>query len=83
MRQLLERAGYELPTDIMSVRLVHLTDETYRKELMIVYIEDLATTGHTSAQLMDGDKSVLAWDGIRNDVLRRAQKRIRISDWRR
>ena len=67
----------------MSVRLVHLTDETYRKELMIVYIEDLAATGHTSTQLMDGDKPVLAWDGIRNDFLRRAQKRIRISDWRR
>jgi hypothetical protein len=83
VRQLLERAGYELPTDIMSVRLVHLTDETYRKELMIVYIEDLAATGYTSAQLMDGDTPVLAWEGIRNDFLRRAQKRIRISDWRR
>ena len=83
VRKLLERAGYELPTDIMSVRLVHLTDETYRKELMIVYIEDLATTGHTSAQLMDGDTPVLAWEGIRNDFLRRAQKRIRISDWRK
>ena len=83
VRHLLERAGYELPADIMSVRLVHLTDETYRKELMIVYIEDLAATGHTSAQLMDGDKPVLAWEGIRSDFLRRAQKRIRISDWRR
>jgi hypothetical protein len=50
-RQMLARAGYELPAERMSVRLVHLLDETRRKELMIIYAEDLALSGYTAAQL--------------------------------
>ena len=36
-RQMLARAGYKLPAERMSVRLVHLLDESRRKELMIIY----------------------------------------------
>jgi hypothetical protein len=36
---MLERAGYELPPHMMNVRLVHLLDDTRRKELMFIYAE--------------------------------------------
>ena len=43
--------GYKVPADMMSVRLVHLLDDQKRKELMIIYSEDLAATGLTAAEL--------------------------------
>lgn len=39
VRQLLARAGYQLPPHLMNVRLVHLLDDTRRKELMFIYAE--------------------------------------------
>ena len=36
---------------MMDVRLVHLLDAEKRKELMIIYGEDLASTGFTAADL--------------------------------
>jgi hypothetical protein len=38
----------------MSVRLVHLLDEEKRKELMFIYSEDVASTGHTASELRSG-----------------------------
>jgi len=76
---MLERAGYKLPAHSMNVRLVHLLDETRRKELMFIYVEDLASTGYTSEQLMDGDKPRPEWEAIRKELVERAMKRIRLS----
>lgn len=52
---LIRAKGYQLPTEVNSVRLVHLPDAEKRKELMIIYSEDLAASGY---QLVD-----LAKDG--------------------
>ncbi len=43
--------GYTMPAGMMYVRLVHLLDDQKRKELMIIYGEDLAPTGLTVADL--------------------------------
>ena len=43
--------GYRMPEAMMYVRLVHLLDKETRKELMIIYGEDLAPTGFTAADL--------------------------------
>jgi hypothetical protein len=37
--------------EIMMQRLVHLTDDAKRNELMIIYMEDLSETGLTAADL--------------------------------
>ena len=46
---LVHAAGYVLPARMGTVRLVHLLDERKRKELMIIYAEDLAADGHWPA----------------------------------
>ncbi len=53
-RQFLASKGYSFPKDFAYARLVHLTDETRRKELMIIFIEDLAPQGLTAADLAEG-----------------------------
>ncbi|MDH3523001.1 MAG: hypothetical protein OES32_05380 [Acidobacteriota bacterium] len=53
-RQLLAGKGYVLPHDFAYARLVYLTDESRRKELMIIFIDDLASRGWTAAALQEG-----------------------------
>ena len=79
VRAMVERAGYKMPAHAMNVRLVHLLDETRRKELMIIYAEDLAPTGYTSEQLMDGNQTRPEWEALKKDMLERAKKRIKLS----
>jgi hypothetical protein len=54
---LIRARGFKLPEELNSVRLVHLPDAEKRKELMIIYSEDLAPTGYTIAELEDGGKA--------------------------
>jgi hypothetical protein len=51
VRALIQAKGYQLPPELMNVRLVHLPDENKRRELMIIYAEDLTATGFTAAEL--------------------------------
>ncbi len=53
-RQFLAGRGYELPNDFAYARLVYLTDESRRKELMIIFIDDLAPRGLSAAALGEG-----------------------------
>jgi len=53
-RQLLASNGYVFPNDFAYARLVYLTDESRQKELMIIFIDDLALHGSTAAELRDG-----------------------------
>src|SRR5438552_11088651 len=57
---LIRARGYHMPDGMMYVRLVHLLDEQKRKELMIIYGEDVAQSGLTAAELQqrtDGPRS--------------------------
>ena len=58
----------------MYVRLVHLLDEQKRKELMIIYGEDLAPTGFTAADLKKGGKAYDQWPVSENGLVKRAKK---------
>jgi hypothetical protein len=53
IRQLLDSKGFEYPLLFAYARLVHLTDDTHRKELMIIMLEDLSKQGFTAAELED------------------------------
>ena len=77
-RQMLARAGYKLPAERMSVRLVHLLDESRRKELMVIYAEDLAPSGYTAAQLLDGKEPRAEWKAIERGLVERAMKRVKL-----
>ena len=73
---LLASHGYRRD-DLMSVRLVHL-DPTRRKELMIIYSENLAPTGYTALQLKDGGNNHDhgKWAAIEDRLIRRAEQGI-------
>jgi hypothetical protein len=75
---LLETHGYNLPSAMMSVRLVHLLDEEKRKELMFIYSEDVASTGRTVSELRSGGPAHDQWPRIEKDLIERAEKSIAI-----
>jgi len=68
--------GYKMPAGMMSVRLVHLLDEQKRKELMIIYSENL--TGFAAADLKKGGKAENLWLSLEDDLLVRARQEIKI-----
>ena len=74
--RLMTTKGYKLPADIMNVRLVHLLDESKRKELMIIYGEDMAPTGFTTAKLIADGKIRPEWTAIESDLIIRAKQKI-------
>jgi hypothetical protein len=76
IKSLIREKGYKLPAGMMYVRLVHLMDQK-RKELMVIYAEDLAPTGPTAADLQKGGKAH-EWSGIEESLLERAEKKIKI-----
>jgi len=56
-RQFLASKGYVFPNNFAYARLVYLTDESRRKELMIIYIDDLSSYGLTATELNEGGSS--------------------------
>ena len=70
--------GYRMPEAMMYVRLVHLLDESKRKELMIIYGEDLAPTGFNAAELSDRGEAHDQWPAIADGLLERSEMRITI-----
>jgi len=76
VQALIRAKGYEIPAGMMYVRLVHLLDQQRRKELMIIYGEDLAPTGFTAADLDKGGKANSRWPEIAKGLVERAQQMI-------
>jgi hypothetical protein len=78
IHHLLQTRGYKLPSGMISVRLVHLLEEQKRKELMFIYSEDVASTGHTVSQLRSGGPAHDQWPKIEKTLIERAAKSIAI-----
>jgi hypothetical protein len=79
IEKLMVSKGYKMPANMMYVRLVHLLDDKKRKELMIIYGEDLAPTGFTAADLAEGGKSRTQWPALENALIARAEKAVSLS----
>ena len=77
VRKMILAAGYRLPKEIINARLVHLPDDTRRKEVMVIYMEDMATTGKTSADFIVGGKISDAWTPVGERLLERAKARVK------
>jgi hypothetical protein len=73
---LIRGKGYANPAGMMWVRLVHLLDAEKRKELMIIYGEDLAGTGLTAPDLVEGGAAHDRWPTIDRSLIERADKAI-------
>jgi hypothetical protein len=61
--RILSRAGYTVPPEVLNVRMVQMLDDPQgtgrgRRELMIIYSEDLAPTGRKAAELAADGKII-------------------------
>jgi hypothetical protein len=74
--EILTAKGYVLPSGMMYRRMVHLPTPDLRKELMIIYAEDLAPTGYAVDDLVQGGKSAAEWPALGQALLQRALERI-------
>ncbi len=75
---LIRAKGYHMPDGMMYVRLVHLLDEQKRKELMIIYGEDVAPSGYGAADLQPKGKAQDQWPALEKELIERAKAKITI-----
>jgi hypothetical protein len=78
IRWLIRAKRYRLPAERISVRFVHLLDDK-RKELMIIYSEDLTPMDLTAADLREGGKAFAQWPAIESGLIEKAEKQIAIT----
>jgi hypothetical protein len=77
---LIKAKGDRMPAGMMYVRFVHLLDDSKRKELMIIYGEDLSYAGHSAADLIESGKAHDRWPAIAEGLVSRAENGIKIED---
>ncbi|HEY1867908.1 MAG TPA: hypothetical protein VGG70_06390, partial [Candidatus Cybelea sp.] len=62
-----------------SVRLVHLVDASARKELMIIYAEDITDAQLTAADIKKGAKGYDRWKAIESRLIRAAEANVAVA----
>jgi hypothetical protein len=70
--RMVESKGIKLPMEAANIRWVRLNEDR-RKELMIIYVEDLAPLSLTAADLAEGGKAVADIDKVRAGIRERAK----------
>jgi hypothetical protein len=68
----------------MNVRMVQILDDPKgtgkgRRELMLIYSENLALTGKTLVELTTGGKPDADWTPLEQPLIERASKALRVS----
>jgi len=76
IKSLIRAKGYRMPAAMMKVRLVHLLDDEKRKELMIIYGEDLASTGFAADELQKSGTAHGQWPRISDGLVERGRERL-------
>ncbi|HEY2475987.1 MAG TPA: hypothetical protein VGI19_14450 [Candidatus Cybelea sp.] len=79
---LLGTKDLRLPQTTISVRLVHLADEQQRKELMVIYSEDLTGSGLRPDDTKPGTAGYGRWQTEEAGLISRAKQRISVSSIR-
>ena len=79
-QEFLKSKGFTIGDEIIMQRLVHLTDDTKRNELMIIYLEDLGAQGMTAAELAPGGSKAANWSAVSDALLARAIKGMKVSN---
>jgi len=64
VREFLQSRGYEYPDTFAYARLVHLTDESRRKELMIIFVDEAPLGGLDPDDLQQGGSAADRWPSI-------------------
>lgn len=66
---LLRGKGYIVPAETVNVTYKHFLDATMRKELLLMVIDDMANTGATFADLVQGNAPSPRWAPIAEKLL--------------
>ncbi len=77
-RQLLASKGYVFPNNFAYARLVYLTDEARRKELMIIFIDDIESLGFSAAELQEGGAEASRWPEVEQAHLERIKNTLTV-----
>lgn len=80
VQRLIREKGYTLGDRSINVRLVNLFEDN-RRELMIIYAEDMKPTGFTPEDLSSGGRAEKQWPEIQRQLLENAKARIAL-EWR-
>jgi hypothetical protein len=78
-RALVSDKGYRLPPWMMDVRFIHLPTPDHRKELMIIYGEDMDATAAAIAAGRAKNEDSFRWADVSGSVVKRASERIKLS----
>jgi hypothetical protein len=81
---LLKRGGFAVPADVLSVRLVRLLDDPQgtgrgRRELMLMYVEDLAPSGLKAADFITDGEPNARWAEVEGPLIGRAAAAFRVT----
>jgi len=84
-RNIIRRAGYAMPHGMMTVRLVRLLDDPKgtgygRRELMMIYGEDMAPTGLTYEGVTTSGEPNGRWAALEKPLLKRAIKAFHVNE---
>lgn len=78
VRQFLASKGYSYPDEVIYARLVYLTDAEKNKELMIIFMDDLAGYGFTAAELEEDGAHADRWPEIQQAHLDRIRDTLQV-----
>ena len=81
--RILKSGGYPIPPQVMNVRMVQLLDDSKgtgqgRRELMIIYSENLEPTGKTLADLTTDGKPDERWTEMGKNLIERAMASVTV-----
>lgn len=77
-RQFLASKGYSYPGEVAYARLVYLTDASRSKELMIIFMDDLARHGSTAAELQEDGANAARWPEVEKAHLERIKRTLEV-----
>lgn len=77
-REFLASKGFGYPEQVMYARIVYMTDESNQKELMIIFMDDLAEYGYTAAELQEGGEKEARYPEVERAHLERIRNTLTI-----
>ena len=78
-RQFVLSKGYAFPEDFAYARLVYLTDASRRKELMIIFMDNLTLLGLTASDLEEDGKMSQHWPEIEKKNLEKIRSTLTLT----
>lgn len=76
MIELVSQAGYVFPANMLTVRFVHLPTPDLRKEMIVLYGEDMSATIGMVAQKIEAGEAGMTWADMNNGLVQRAAEAV-------